>query len=239
MIHDDILFSKEEDARKGIEECSKSLIGRILADRSFNFGTMEAALGGIWGHPHGFRVMDHGDSIFQFFFSKEVDALRVEGGAPWLFKHYILNLKRWRNDLKIEEEELIHVPIWIQLWGMPKHFKTMELGRKIGDRIGEVKDVGIFLVKGKESRIVKVKINMDVTKVLRHQVKIASPNKKVLDIMLKYEGIGCFYYYCGHIGHEVRSCSEFLENATKDVAQGRNYRIMAESRSNRQKGQRK
>ena len=110
---DDILFFEEDDIREGIEVCSKSLLGRLLADRAFSIGTMEAALGAIWGHPEGFRVVDHGDNTFQFFFERERDVLRVELGAPWLFKNFILNLKRWKDDKKIDEEDFSRVPIWI------------------------------------------------------------------------------------------------------------------------------
>ena len=214
-LEEDILFFDEVDIREGVEECSKSLIGRMLADRSFSSGTMEVALGAIWGHLEGFRVLDHGDNVFQMFFAKEVDVLRVERGTPWLFKNFILNLWRWRDDMRIKEEDFSHVPIWVQLWGMPEHYKTVELGWKIREKIGGVDEVALFIVKGKESRIIKVKVKLDVTKVLRDRVKIAGLNKKVIEIMLKYERLGCFCHYCGHIGHETRSCTELLEDTAK------------------------
>ena len=39
----------------------------------------------------------------------------------------------------------------------------------------------------------------------------------VIGIMLKYERIGCFCYYCGHLGHEVRTCNEYLDDVTRDA----------------------
>ncbi|MED6121187.1 hypothetical protein PIB30_027796 [Stylosanthes scabra] len=38
------------DITEGIEHCSKSLLGRILADRSFSAGTIETSLTSIWCH---------------------------------------------------------------------------------------------------------------------------------------------------------------------------------------------
>ena len=73
----------------------------------------------------------------------------------------------------------------MQLWGMPEHYKTIELGRKIGEKIGAVEEAGIFSMKGREVRIVKVKVSLDVTKVLKEKVKIAGPNKQVVEIALK------------------------------------------------------
>ena len=69
---------------------------------------------------------------------------------------------------------------------MPEHFKTKELGEKIGEKIGTVKEVGIFTMKGKESRVVKVKVILDATKVLRGKMKIASPNKKIIELNLRF-----------------------------------------------------
>ena len=57
-------------------------MGRLLADKSFSLGTVENALGVLWGHPVGFRVLDHGNNVYQFFFDREVDVLRIEMGSP-------------------------------------------------------------------------------------------------------------------------------------------------------------
>ncbi|RYR16647.1 hypothetical protein Ahy_B04g073681 [Arachis hypogaea] len=111
----EVLRFEDEDIQESIEKCKRSLIGKLLADRKFSSGTLEAALYAIWRQLEGFRVMDHGKNLFQFFFSSEVDMLRVEKGGPWSFKNYILHLKRWREDNPIDEKEFSCVPIWIQL----------------------------------------------------------------------------------------------------------------------------
>ena len=53
----------------------KDLLGRMLLDRAFSIRTIEAAMREIWGHPKGFKVANHGDNTFQFFFAREVDIL--------------------------------------------------------------------------------------------------------------------------------------------------------------------
>ena len=84
-----------------------------MADKTFSTGTMENALGAIWGRPEGFRVLEHGDNVYQFFFEREIDALRIELGSPWLFKNYILCLRRWKEGMQIEEEDFSTVPVWV------------------------------------------------------------------------------------------------------------------------------
>ena len=121
-----------------------------------------------------------------------------------MFKNFILNPRRWKDDIRIEEDDFAHVPIWVQLWGMPKHYKTVELSRKIGGKIGDVEEVDFFQMKGKESRILKVKVKLDVAQVLKDSINISRPNKKVVEIAVKYEKIGCFCHFCSRIGHETR-----------------------------------
>ncbi|RYQ96755.1 hypothetical protein Ahy_B08g092624 [Arachis hypogaea] len=131
----------------GTECCAKNLVGRFLADKSFSSGTVEAVMYSIWRQSEAFKVVDHGKNIFQFFFGDEKDMLRIERGVPWLFKNYILNLRRWNED----ENN-------IKIWDLAEQFKTKELGRKIGGSFGEVLDVDIFHVRGKEHSIVKIQI---------------------------------------------------------------------------------
>ncbi|XP_025636032.1 uncharacterized protein [Arachis hypogaea] len=131
---DDVVCLEAEDVRARIENCSKSLIGRLMADRGFSGGTMDAAFGAIWNHPEGLRVKAHGDNVFQFFFNDESDLIRVEKGSPWLFKQFVIHLKRWNASRKIEDEDFTLIPIWVQMWGMPEFCKTKEVARKIGER---------------------------------------------------------------------------------------------------------
>ncbi|MED6161596.1 hypothetical protein PIB30_062332 [Stylosanthes scabra] len=108
-VEEHLVTFEEEDIREGVESCSKSLIGKLLSDRSFSAGILEIALQAIWRQTEGFRVPHHGGNIFQFFF----------------------NIERWNEDLEIKETEFINVPLWIQLWGVPEHCKTKSLAVKV------------------------------------------------------------------------------------------------------------
>ncbi|WOL16390.1 hypothetical protein Cni_G25177 [Canna indica] len=212
-VEDDIVV-EEEDIKEGVSACLKSLVGHLLSDRPFSAETLESALKSIWGHPEGFRVLPLGDNIFQFFFDCALDAVRVEQGGPWLFKNYILNLKRWRMDMNMVTEDFIHVPIWIQIWGLPEHYKTFDLGRKIGSRLGEVMEVVFASMNGLESRIVKAKVMLDVTKPLQDSLRLAGIHKQMM-VKLRYEHIGTICFYCCHLGHEMRLCKQYLGDSSK------------------------
>lgn len=46
---EEILFFDTEDIKSGLEDCSKSVVRMLLVDKSFSLGTVEKALGAIWG----------------------------------------------------------------------------------------------------------------------------------------------------------------------------------------------
>ncbi|MED6170552.1 hypothetical protein PIB30_032123 [Stylosanthes scabra] len=164
---------------------------------------MESVLFTIWGQPSGFKVQNHGGNMFQFYFDDVLDIIRIEKGAPWLFKNYIINLKRWQEGVTIDEKDFAIVPLWIQFWGLLEHCKTKELGQKIGSSMGEVLEVESFHMRGNDEKIMKAHIGLDVTKPLRRIVKIAGPDQKVIEVKLNF------------IGHEARACKDQIEDAMK------------------------
>ncbi|MED6209251.1 hypothetical protein PIB30_052943 [Stylosanthes scabra] len=76
-----IIVLETSDIRGGLERRSKSLMGRLMADRSFSVGTIEVALHSIWRQPNGFKVIDHGGNKFQSFFEEEKYLIRIERGS--------------------------------------------------------------------------------------------------------------------------------------------------------------
>ncbi|KAL4371577.1 hypothetical protein AHAS_Ahas06G0179700 [Arachis hypogaea] len=76
--------------------------------------------------------------------------------------------------------------------------------------LGAVLEVEFFTMIKKEEMVLKVLVELDVTKPLRRMIKIARSYRKVIEIKLKYEKIGNFRHYCGFLGHENRCCNKFL-----------------------------
>ncbi|XP_016164397.1 uncharacterized protein LOC107606909 [Arachis ipaensis] len=105
--------------------------------------------------------------------------------------------------------------IQVQFWGLPEHYKTKDLGWKLKCSFGEVLDVDIFQVRGKEHIIVKVQVTLDITRPIKRALRIVGPNKKVLEVGLKYERIGNLCNYCGYVGHEARMYSFQLDDSLK------------------------
>ncbi|XP_025678065.1 uncharacterized protein [Arachis hypogaea] len=133
---------------KGTEACSKSLLGILFADKPFSQGIIDNTLKVIWGRPMGFRTVEKGNNRFQFFFDSEQDAKRIERGGPWFFKDYVLHVQRWNADEKVVEKRLWYFSVWSQFWGLPEEYKILDVGKKLGEKFGEVIEVGFLSVRG-------------------------------------------------------------------------------------------
>ena len=54
-----------------LEQCSLSLLGRFLTNRSFNQRAAKTLLRSVWKMGSDVRIVDVGDGVFQFEFSME------------------------------------------------------------------------------------------------------------------------------------------------------------------------
>ncbi|MED6191945.1 hypothetical protein PIB30_005424 [Stylosanthes scabra] len=94
---------------------------------------------------------------------------------------------------------------------MPDFCKTKEAATKIGGKLGPVLDVDLFDTRAKETQIMKVRVNLDVSNTLRQLICIANPDKTNYTILLKYEKLGVYCRCCNFLGHEVRNCDLYIQ----------------------------
>ncbi|KAJ1421660.1 Zinc knuckle CX2CX4HX4C [Sesbania bispinosa] len=132
-----LIIYDDEDINEAIHACSRSLIGRIITEKPIHTNSLQNALAGIWCNPKGLKIEEIQDKTFQIFLEEERDVDRVLRGSPWLFRNSWLILKKWERGREIEDMIFTHVPIKIQLWGLPPHCKTPKMGMKIGANIGK------------------------------------------------------------------------------------------------------
>ncbi|KAJ1395095.1 Zinc knuckle CX2CX4HX4C [Sesbania bispinosa] len=171
-----IVIFDDDDVQEGVKECEKSVIGKIITKK-----------------------------IFQFFFQERRDVDRVIKGSPWLFRNSWLILEKWQRGLDPMEISFKRVPIWIQLWGLPLHCRSKKMGIKIGECMGPVNDANLYEIQGRGS-FVKVHVHLDIDKPLLHGVNVGSKKDGVFWVDFQYERLPQFCYSCGLIGHDESTC---------------------------------
>ncbi|XP_015970783.1 uncharacterized protein LOC107494240 [Arachis duranensis] len=157
------------------------------------------------------------NSLYGRLFASKTFSIGTMGNALKVIWENPEGFRRWKEDQNFDKEIISNFPVWVQFWGLPESFKTLEVGRKLGEKLGTVLEVGKFQMRGKETRIVKTKINIDAARQVRDQLIVAGSNKKEVEVALRYERLGKFCTYCAKLGHEVKNCHDLLKDTESDM----------------------
>ncbi|KAH7845606.1 hypothetical protein Vadar_004013 [Vaccinium darrowii] len=205
---DEVALLSEDDVKLSRKECERSLMGKIFTYKNIHLGGLKAAMEIAWGFPQGFRVLEVGMGIYQFVFGKEADLIRVLASCPWLYNNHLIVLQRWSAGVKPSRIYFSDSPFWIQLRGLPLEYMSVEVGRKMMIGFGDVQEVEVAQLSGKQGRCVQVKVELDITKALPRGKKAMMLNWEPFWVSFRYEKLPIFCHYCGVVGHDDKVCME-------------------------------
>lgn len=193
------------DATQGRQECLLSLFGRVLGEKPANFTGLRKFVTQAWGYPKNLTVAEIGPNAFQFTIPDGSERARILNGGPWILDNQLLTLRSWYEGIEEDPEAFRYAPFWIQVWNLPIHWISQNVGRKIGSVFEEVKEVIIPQSGGKEGKHMKLLVMVDTSKPLMRgtTVKMEGITKWA---KFRYERCPDFCYRCGRIGHSDKTC---------------------------------
>ncbi|XP_027157572.1 uncharacterized protein LOC113759204 [Coffea eugenioides] len=195
----------EEEITKGVEECSLSLIGKVWGEKKANSTGVRSFADNMWLHPKNLKVTEIRTNLFQFSFGLKSDLDRALNGRPWIYDGQPLILLKWREGIEDDLEVFDKGRIWIQVWNLPLHWLTKEVGRKIGGIFSEVLEVIVPPGGGKEGKHMKMLVEFDLTMPLPRGTTVKF-NGKGRWVEFRYEKCPDFCFCCGIIGHSEKNC---------------------------------
>ncbi|MCH94497.1 DUF4283 domain protein, partial [Trifolium medium] len=164
----------ETEIHEGISACNRSIIGKILTDKSIHVSSIQNGLESIWGAPEGLQLQELGGRILQFFMNNQDDQDRILQGNPWIFRNSWLVVKPWDRETDIHTLDFDHVPVWIQLWGLPPHCKTKQMGESLGALMGKVEASEFYEYPGKNVTI-KIKVAINIHNPITSGIHVGNP----------------------------------------------------------------
>jgi hypothetical protein len=133
------------------------------------------------------------------------DQDRILWGNPWIFRNSWLVVKPWDIETDPRTLDFDHVPVWIQLWGLPPHCKTKAMGMHLGSLMGEVEAAEMYEYPGKKT-IIKIKVAINVHKPLPTGIHVGNPTDGTCWVDFRYEKLPLVCFKCGLIGHVDKLC---------------------------------
>jgi hypothetical protein len=130
---------------------------------------------------------------------------RILQGNPWIFRNSWLVVKPWDREVDYHTIDFEQVPIWIQLWGLPVHCRTKQMGESIGALLGKVEATEFYEYPGKKV-IIKIKVAINIKKPIMSGIHIGNPTDGTKWIDYRYERLPQVCFKCGMIGHPDTLC---------------------------------
>ncbi|CAN1761868.1 hypothetical protein LINPERHAP1_LOCUS8087 [Linum perenne] len=96
--------------------------------------------------------------------------------------------------------------IWVKIIGMPFACRTIAIGRKLLEPIGEVVHMGYFDAHKPEGCYVKGRVRMDLFSSFLGTAPATDDNGTSFKVFFQYEGVPCICYLCGLLGHVMGDC---------------------------------
>ncbi|KAI9075750.1 hypothetical protein K1719_042236 [Acacia pycnantha] len=186
---------------------AKILVGKILATRSYTRSAIETILRKAWNLQSGFDVTDITGNVFMFNFSDEEDYSRILRGHPWSINGCLLNLLERSRFKSFDEFDFSRGLFWIQLHNVPLEALCLENATRIGSHVGKVIIAEDPFYNGRYLRnFLRARVILDLRKPLAHGYWLPRPDGRKVWIAIKYEKLQSFYYNCGKLGHDNRTC---------------------------------
>ncbi|KAK9291799.1 hypothetical protein L1049_019749 [Liquidambar formosana] len=160
----------------------------------------------MWNVGKEVKIVDVGDCMIHVKFLTEFQIEKVIDGGPWMFDNHLLVLKRWERGMHVKNVEFHSTNFWIQVWGLPFDCRGRQVGEDIGRRIGEFIDVDLREELEEHGQFLRIWAAIPITKPLRRGGRILLHNSEKVWVDFRYERLPIFCYYCGHMGHDEKSC---------------------------------
>ena len=161
------ILVSEEGRSELLEECSLSLIGRLLTDRKQNKWALKNTLRLAWKVGLDLRNVEVGNDIYQFKFSNEHQLKWVESNSPWNFENNLLLLQRWKRGMTANNIIFTHSPFWIQVWGLPFDMLSKKTRKDIGNIIGKFVIADSRSWSSDQAKYMRIRVKIPLNKSLR------------------------------------------------------------------------
>ncbi|KAL5756956.1 hypothetical protein ACOSQ2_021702 [Xanthoceras sorbifolium] len=199
----------ESISKSGMRRVSLYLFGKIFPNREVNRHAFKGKIARIWSTVKDFEVESVGINLFVFQFKCPWDRKRILKGGPWAFDRNLLAWKEASGIGRISDVNFNLTPFWIQLHNLPLACMCRDVGLMLGGLIGKMIKIDGGSSGSCLGKFIRVRVMLDVSKPLLRgfRVKVGHP-EEICSVVLCYEKLPNFCYFCGKLGHHVRECSD-------------------------------
>ncbi|KAL5832251.1 hypothetical protein ACOSQ4_017605 [Xanthoceras sorbifolium] len=140
----------------------------------------------------------------------------LEGG-PWYFDKQLIVLQEAEGLGKLSDADFKSFPIWIQLYNVPLAWLNKNAGYFLGGMVGIVKEVDTGESGKCAGSFIRARFLVDVSKPLIRGLRVNLEDDSCCSVVVCYERLPNFCYFCGRIGHLIRECRDNVKGAVEGL----------------------
>ncbi|KAM2931996.1 hypothetical protein FF1_040127 [Malus domestica] len=201
---EDLVVHLEESLEITPMENGVKLVGMVLNEKPLNKWGVRNILRAAWKDIGEMQVKWVKDNLYIIIVPDENSARQILSQVPWTVMKKNFSVKRWSQDLALEEIQWDLVPFWVQIRGVPLCLCSPSNLTKLASAIGQVEEVeNPSLARG----FLRAKVIVDTSKPLLTGCWLPRKQNQETWLEFRYERLQDFCYKCGRIGHTNMDCS--------------------------------
>ena len=208
---------EDEDQEIVLEEDLEDLKGgarwtalaKVHSLKTFSHSAFLANMKYAWSLAKDVSFKAIEENLFVFQFTCLGDWQKVMNEGPWFFRGNVVMLKEYDGITKPSTVNFKKLAMWVRIYDLPTAFRTENIGRQLGNKIGET----LWVEPDDDTKgwrdYLRIRINLDIEKPLTRVVYISKGKGEGRDVFrVKYEKLPKFCAVCGLLGHVESECGD-------------------------------
>ncbi|KAF9613609.1 hypothetical protein IFM89_009435 [Coptis chinensis] len=190
---------------KGLNEWREYVVGFFLEQRLL-YPVVKEFLKKKWKTKGVYEMVADSD-LFYFKFSNEEDKRKVLENPQIFMAGKCFIVTQWTQDIERRKDDIKAIPIWLNLYNVPKVLWTGEGLGFLASRIGEPQRMDEATTLRKRLLYARVCVLVEITVELPDSFEINMGVEDVRKISVEYGWVPKKCDYCKRFGHKTNDCS--------------------------------
>lgn len=188
-----------------IDTVDRVLVGRVRG-QTYSMARLKQWTTKIWGHilTNLPSVQSLARDWFTLLFARD-DYTTWILSKLWHIEHTSVLLKRWSPLFDPEREKLGAVPLWVIILGLPLHFWSEDIFRRIGNALSTYLEHDNSYLSSGNMSLAEILVHLDTREGLEEHITLHWKHYSHTQI-LDYEGVPFRCRRCHKVGHLYKEC---------------------------------
>ena len=122
----------EEDLEELKAEARWTALAKVSSPKTFSHAAFIANIKYAWSLS--FKPIEENLFVIQFFCLG--DWRKVVDEGPWIFRGHVILLEEYDGITKPSKVKFKNLNVWVRIYDLPTGFRTKNIGRQLGNKIG-------------------------------------------------------------------------------------------------------